>query len=145
MLKVTSSRDVANEGFNSSVHLKNAAAQGESRNYDDFMIVDVDAHHYETEAFSEIADYIDDPVLRREAKFQGMARGGSPDLVAFAFELDGFTDRRNMPRHVHCAGKTHNPIQLAIRRGHAGIGQGDSRTTARQCAAGHFTSNFLTG
>ncbi|MCW5691953.1 MAG: amidohydrolase [Pseudolabrys sp.] len=115
MLKVTSNRDVANEGFNSSVHLKNAAAQGESRNYDDFMIVDVDAHHYETEAFSEIADYIDDPVLRREAKFQGMARGGIASMDGSYQEMTGRITRYPERRGEKVPAQPHRDITLMYR------------------------------
>lgn len=115
MLKVTSNRDVANEGFNSSVHLKNAAAQGESRNYDDFMIVDVDAHHYETEAFSEIADYIDDPVLRREAKFQGMARGGIASMDGSYQEMTGRITRYPERRGEKVPPQPHRDITLMYR------------------------------
>ncbi|MBS0536708.1 MAG: amidohydrolase [Proteobacteria bacterium] len=115
MLKVTSNRDVANEGFNSSVHLKNAAAQGESRNYDDFMIVDVDAHHYETEAFSEIAEYIDDPVLRREAKFQGMARGGIASMDGSYQEMTGRITRYPERRGEKVPPQPHRDITLMYR------------------------------
>lgn len=115
MLKVTGNRDVANEGFDSSVHLKNAAAQGESRNYDDFMIVDVDAHHYETEAFSEIADYIDDPVLRREAKFQGMARGGIASMDGSYQEMTGRITRYPERRGEKVPPQPHRDITLMYR------------------------------
>jgi len=74
-------RDLAQKEFDTTTLLQNAATQRDARGYDDFMIVDVDSHHYETEAFSEIANYIENPILRHEAKYQGMARGGlgSPD------------------------------------------------------------------
>ena len=100
-------RNVSNEGFNTTAHLRNAAAQAAKRGYDDFMIVDVDAHHYETEAFSEIADYIDDPVLRREAKFQGMARGGIASMDGSYQEMTGrvvrYPERKNekVPQQPH--------------------------------------------
>ena len=115
MVKVTGHRDVTNEGFNSSVHLKNAAAQGASRNYDDFMIVDVDAHHYETEAFSEIADYIDDPVLRREAKFQGMARGGIASMDGSYQEMTGRITRYPERRGEKVPAQPHRDITLMYR------------------------------
>ncbi len=69
-------RDNSDKSFDTSVLLKNAARQRDERGYDDFLIIDVDSHHYETEAFSEIAQYITDPVLRDEAKFQGAGHGG---------------------------------------------------------------------
>ena len=74
-------RDIANGEFETSTLLKNAASQAEERGYDDFLIVDVDSHHYETDSWDEIFEYIEDPVLRTEAKYQGNQPGGigSPD------------------------------------------------------------------
>ena len=100
-------RDPAAETFDTSVHLRNAARQAAERNYDDFLIVDVDSHHYETEAFSEIADYIVDPVLRMEAKFQGMARGGIASVDGSYQEMTGrvrrYPERRKekVPTDIH--------------------------------------------
>lgn len=74
-------RDLANAEFDTTTLLRNAATQRDHRRYDDFMIIDADSHHYETEAFKEIVQYIDNPVLRQESIFQGYSRGGinSPD------------------------------------------------------------------
>ena len=69
-------RDLASEEFDTRTLLRNAADQAIVRKYEDFLIVDTDSHHYETEAFKEIAEYIEDPVMRYEAKFQGHSRGG---------------------------------------------------------------------
>src|SRR5258707_14226798 len=69
-------RDLASEEFDTRTLLRNAAEQAVVRKYEDFLIVDTDSHHYETEAFKEIAEYIDDPVIRHEAKYQGVSRGG---------------------------------------------------------------------
>jgi predicted TIM-barrel fold metal-dependent hydrolase len=61
-------RDVKLEGsYDTRVMLRNARAQAEERGLDSVLIVDVDAHHYETEAWSEIAEYLEDPVLRHLA------------------------------------------------------------------------------
>lgn len=54
-------------GFDTSKHLANAAQQARERRYDDFLIVDADAHHYESESWSDIVKYIEDPVLRYRA------------------------------------------------------------------------------
>ena len=100
-------RDPRGESFDTSVHLRHAATQAAERHYDEFLIVDVDSHHYETEAFSEIADYIIDPVLREEAKFQGMARGGIASLDGSYQEMTGrvrrYPERRNekVPSGIH--------------------------------------------
>ena len=69
-------RDVNLNEYDTRSALTNAAEQAATRRYEDFMIVDVDSHHYETESFPQIAEYIEDPVLRHEAKFQGLSRGG---------------------------------------------------------------------
>ncbi len=82
-------RDLAQKEFDTTTLLRNAASQRDARGYDDFMIIDVDSHHYETEAFSEIANYIENPVLRDEAKYQGMARGGIGSADGSYQELGG--------------------------------------------------------
>ena len=69
-------RDVRGDEFDTDSLLRNAARQRDERGFDDFLIIDVDSHHYETEAFREIADYIRDPVLRHEARYQGAGSGG---------------------------------------------------------------------
>jgi predicted TIM-barrel fold metal-dependent hydrolase len=69
-------RDVSLDNYDTTVALAHAARQAIERRYEDFLIVDIDSHHYETESFSEIAEYITDPVLRHDAAFQGLARPG---------------------------------------------------------------------
>jgi predicted TIM-barrel fold metal-dependent hydrolase len=69
-------RDLAVAEFDTSTLLAHASEQAAERRYEDFCIVDVDCHHYETEAYQEILTYMDDPVIRHEAKFQGYSRGG---------------------------------------------------------------------
>jgi predicted TIM-barrel fold metal-dependent hydrolase len=49
--------------------LRNATREGNRRKLHDFMIVDCDAHHFETDVFNEIFEYMDDPVLRRLAEY----------------------------------------------------------------------------
>ena len=63
-------------GFNTTELLRKATDQAAERGFDDVLIIDVDAHHYETEAFREIAEYIEDPVMRQEALYQGAGSGG---------------------------------------------------------------------
>ena len=69
-------RDLANEEFDTRTLLRNAAQQAKERKYDEFFIADTDSHHYEQEAFKEIVEFIDNPILRHEAKVQGMSLGG---------------------------------------------------------------------
>lgn len=54
--------------------LAHAARQAEQRNFGDFTIVDVDAHHYETESWAEIAERIEDPVIRHLAQMGGISK-----------------------------------------------------------------------
>ena len=44
--------------------LARAARQAKERNFDDCFIVDVDAHHFENQSWSEILEYVPDPVIR---------------------------------------------------------------------------------
>ncbi len=72
----SSNREPTRGGFDTTQLLRKASEQAAERGFDDVLIIDVDAHHYETEAFREIAQYIDDPVMRQEALFQGAGSGG---------------------------------------------------------------------
>lgn len=60
-------RTVSTETFDTRELLANARRQAEERGLDDMLIVDVDAHHYETEAWSEIVTYLESPVLKHLA------------------------------------------------------------------------------
>src|SRR5262245_40362445 len=57
-------RDPSTEEFDTRTLLSKARQQAEDRKYEDFMIIDVDAHHYETQSYKEIFNYIEDPVMR---------------------------------------------------------------------------------
>src|SRR5690606_6322009 len=75
-MKITDQRDLTTEPFDTFVHLTHARQQAEARNYDEFFIVDVDSHHYENEASTEIASYVRNDVLRNEILYQGISRKG---------------------------------------------------------------------
>ncbi|MDP6088068.1 MAG: amidohydrolase family protein [Nitrospinota bacterium] len=47
--------------------LANARQQAEERNYQDYVIFDIDAHHVETVHWREVCEYIEDPVIRSQA------------------------------------------------------------------------------
>ena len=61
-------RRVTVEELNTSQLLAHARKQAVKRKFDEMLIVDVDAHHYENEHYDEVFDYIESPVIRREAK-----------------------------------------------------------------------------
>ncbi len=59
--------------YSTPKHLEHATEQARARNYQDFLIVDVDSHHFENEHYHEVFQYIESPVIRREA-FEGASR-----------------------------------------------------------------------
>jgi predicted TIM-barrel fold metal-dependent hydrolase len=69
------------ETFDTRELLRNARAQADARNLDDVLIVDADAHHYETSSWPDIMALIEDPALR-QAAFGGVGRvaGSMPHL-----------------------------------------------------------------
>jgi hypothetical protein len=74
-------RDPSTEEFDTRTLLQEAARQAAQRRYEDFLIVDVDAHHYETESFDQICEYIEDPVLRYTATANKHKGGGRAGLM----------------------------------------------------------------
>jgi uncharacterized protein len=72
----TKFRDLSVEEFDTTTLLEHATQQAIQRRYEDFFICDVDGHHYETESFKSIAEYIEDPVMRDQAKYQGFGGAG---------------------------------------------------------------------
>src|ERR1700722_19284562 len=62
-------RDPKQEKFDTRSLLAKARQQAEDRHYEDFMIIDVDSHHYETGSYKEIFEYIEDPVMRDQFKY----------------------------------------------------------------------------
>ena len=56
------------EEFDTSKLLAHAAQQARERKFSDFLIVDIDSHHYESDHVGEIYPYIEDPVIRQTAQ-----------------------------------------------------------------------------
>ena len=59
--------------YNTAKHLAHATQQARDRNLSELLIVDADAHHYENEAWPDIAKYIEDPILRHRAEASSTA------------------------------------------------------------------------
>jgi uncharacterized protein len=108
-------RNLSTEPHDTRTLLKNAAAQAIERRYEDFFMVDVDAHHYETESFPEIAAYIRNPVIREEARFQGMSRGGITSENGSYQELMGRITRYPRRKTEKVPATPHRDITLAER------------------------------
>jgi predicted TIM-barrel fold metal-dependent hydrolase len=60
-------RRVSVEELNTTRLLAHARKQAQQRKFDDMIIVDCDAHHYENENFAEILPYMENDVLRQLA------------------------------------------------------------------------------
>src|SRR6202045_5264800 len=73
-------RQLRFDQFSSSESLAKAAEQAAKRKYQDFLIVDVDAHHYESESYKEVFEYIESPVIRRQA-VESAKRGGRASML----------------------------------------------------------------
>jgi uncharacterized protein len=58
-------RRVSVDELNTTKLLAHAAQQAKARNYDEMLIVDCDAHHYENENFGRILQYMENDVLRQ--------------------------------------------------------------------------------
>src|SRR5487761_242034 len=75
-MDTVSLRDHSLETFDTPTLLAHASEQAIKRRYEDFCMIDVDSHHYESESFTQILDYIEDPVMRADARHMGMRDGG---------------------------------------------------------------------
>ena len=73
-------RTPAFDRYSTTASLEHATQQAHARNYQDFLIVDVDSHHYENESYKEVFQYIDSPVIRREALIH-VERGGRYSMM----------------------------------------------------------------
>jgi len=60
-------RRVTVEELNTTQLLRHARKQAVQRNLDDVLVVDVDAHHYENENYSEFLQYMENDVLKQLA------------------------------------------------------------------------------
>src|ERR1700758_3020696 len=73
-------RRVTIEELNTSRLLAHARKQAHQRNFDDMLIVDVDAHHYEGENMDEFIPYMESDVWR-QLTMSTRAKGGSRGAV----------------------------------------------------------------
>ena len=92
-MDTVSYRDLAVEEFDTTTLLAHASQQAIQRRYEDFLIVDVDGHHYETASFAQIAEFIEDPVMRDQAKYQGYGGSGITSGTGAYQELGGRVTR----------------------------------------------------
>ena len=105
-------RNLRFDEFSVEKHLEHAAQQARTRNYQDFLIVDVDSHHYENESHKDIFSYIDSPVIRRAA-MDSMGRTGRSAMLNSQVgyqDLDGRITRAQLRKFEKTSGETHRDI-----------------------------------
>ncbi len=68
-------RRVTVDELNTTQLLAHARQQAHQRKFDDMLIVDVDAHHYENEHMGDILPFMENDVLRQLSMAQGMKAG----------------------------------------------------------------------
>jgi predicted TIM-barrel fold metal-dependent hydrolase len=76
-------RTVRTEGeFDTGEPLRRAREQAIDRGLDKMLVVDVDAHHYETDSWGQIVEYLESPILRHEATSSGSSKlNARPSLL----------------------------------------------------------------
>jgi uncharacterized protein len=125
-LILSGDRRMSVEEFKTTELLRRARQQAILRGYDRFPIIDVDSHHYETDAISaaQIMDYIRDPVLKHLA--QSAAQVGSknangarglgilPSGVAYQ-DMGGRVTRYVLRGHEQTGTSEHRDIELTKR------------------------------
>src|SRR5436309_3317063 len=94
-------RKLAADDYSTVQHLAHASQQARERSYQDFLIVDVDAHHYESESYKEVFEYIENPVIRRQA-VESCKRGGRASMLGGTIgyqDIGGRITRHELRRH----------------------------------------------
>ena len=90
-------RNLSYNEFSETKSLEHATQQARARNYQDFLIVDVDSHHYENEHYKEVYSYIESPVMKMEA-MESINRGGRSAFLNGQVGYQGLSGR--ITRHV---------------------------------------------
>ncbi len=104
--------------------LAKAAKQRDERKFNEILIIDTDCHHYENESLAEIAEFIEDPVLKQTAKA----------------ETSGVTDRPTslIPGNIGnqvLSGRITRTGLRKVERTEAGIAHRDAQLTLRSMNA----------
>jgi hypothetical protein len=107
-------RDLRFDQFSVTKHLERASAQARARNYQDFLIVDVDSHHYENESYKDLFQYIDNPVIRRAA-IESTKRPGRSSLLNSQVgyqDTGGRITRHELRKYEKVPADTHRDITM---------------------------------
>lgn len=104
--------------FDTSKLLAAARRQAIARKYDQFPIVDVDAHHYEIESLAEILEYFEDPVLYQIAKSTALSSQKGAGFLGGSVgyqEVAGRITRYPLRKLEKTPGPEHRDVQLSRR------------------------------
>src|SRR5438045_4684826 len=107
-------RNLRFDEFSVEKHLEHASQQARARNYQDFLIVDVDSHHYENESYKEVYSYLESPVIKMEA-MESINRGGRSAFLNSQVGYQGLSGRitrHNLRKHQKVTGEHHRDIHL---------------------------------
>ncbi len=110
-------RDLKFESFSTMDHLANASRQAHQRNYQDFLVFDVDAHHYESESYKEVFQYISSPVVKQIA-LESVNRTGRASFMGgeVGYQDTGGRMTRHWQRKQEKTGPDrHRDIQMTLR------------------------------
>lgn len=99
------------EHFDTAEALRNARRQADERDLSRMLIVDVDAHHYETESWAEIVEYLDDPVMKHLASSSGMGRLNGSQSPLLPPQIGNQDISGRLPRYTHRYLETAQPSQ----------------------------------
>src|SRR3712207_8956737 len=108
-------RRVSVDELNTTRLLAHATQQAQKRNFDDMVIVDVDSHHYENEAFGEILPFMENDVLR-QLTLSGRAKGRHsivPGQTGFQ-NMGGRVNRYPMRSNEKTPEGKHREVELQI-------------------------------
>jgi hypothetical protein len=109
-------RRVSVEELNTTQLLAHAAKQARQRKFEDVMIVDVDAHHYETEHYGEILPFMENDVLKQLSMGGGGVgrRGVVPQSVGYQ-DMGGRVTRYPLRGSEKVGPGAHRDVQLGHR------------------------------
>src|SRR5438477_4473790 len=100
------------EQYTETKALDHASQQARQRNFQDFLIVDVDSHHYESESYKEVFQFIESPVIRREAILH-INRGGRASSMNSQVgyqDTGGRITRSHLRKFEQTPGDTHRHV-----------------------------------
>ena len=109
-------RQLNPEQYTETKALDHASQQARARNYQDFLIVDVDAHHYESESYKDVFSYIENPVIKMEA-MDSMSRAGRSGFLNSQVgyqSLGGRMTRHKNRAHFKGRGGKHRDIDWTL-------------------------------